>query len=415
MQRNISLLGLILFFVLLSGSRAAATERVLYAFSGHADGSFPQAALIMDAAGNLYGTTSEGGAFGSGNVFELSRAKAGGWSETVLYNFAGGTDGANPAAELIFDAAGNLFGTTAGGGANGAGTVFELSSGSGGWTESILHSFNVSDGAFPAAGLVFDAAGNLFGTTLSGGKPLDLGVVFELSPSSKGTWKEKVILQFGHHVDGGGPAGTLTFDAAGNLYGTASGGYQVAGSVFELTPMANGKWKEKVLHGFTGKGDGGFPHGSLVLDSSGNLYGTTQNGGRFGLTGPCSFGGCGTVFRLSPAANGKWKETVIRRFQGGEDGMGPAAGVVFDTEGNLWGTTEMGGGSGCDFQFGCGTAFELTPSNGKWTEKVLHRFKSDAGGKHPLAALLLDAGGNSYGTASINGEGNAGTVFQITP
>ena len=403
------------FVVLLAGSQAAAKERVLHAFTGHADGGFPQSALVRDTAGNFYGTASEGGAAGFGNVFKLARAKSGGWTETVLYSFAGGADGSDPAGELIFDAAGNLYGTTAGGGANNDGTVFELSPGATGWTETVLHSFNDSDGAFPRAGLVFDGAGSLYGTTASGGKPLDLGVVFQLSPTSKGHWNEKVILEFGHRADGGGPDGTLIFDAAGNLYGTASGGYQVAGSVFELTPLANGKWKEKILHGFTGKGDGGFPHGSLVLDSDGNLFGTTSNGGRLTDTGPCSFG-CGTVFKLSPGSNGKWKETVIRKFNGGEDGKGPVAGLAFDTAGNLYGTTEMGGGTGCDFQFGCGTAFELIPeTGGEWKERVLHRFQSNEDGKHPLAGLVLDARRNSYGTASNNGRGNAGVVFEITP
>jgi uncharacterized repeat protein (TIGR03803 family) len=416
-QRTSFSIGLaIVVVVLLGESRAAAKEKVLYAFAGHADGGFPQAALVMDTAGNLYGTASEGGASGSGAVFKLSRVKGGGWNETVLYSFAGGTDGAYPIAELIFDAAGNLYGTTAGGGANDAGTVFELSPGANGWTETVLHSFNVSDGAIPSAGLVFDTAGNLYGTTFSGGKPLDLGVVFQLSPTAKGKWKEKILLEFGRHVDGGGPAGTLIFDAAGNLYGTGSGGYQVAGSVFELTPQPNGKWKEKVLHGFTGKGDGGFPHGALVLDSDGNLYGTTQNGGNSSGTGPCMFGGCGTVFKLSPGANGKWQETVICKFKGTEDGMGPVAGLAFDPAGNLYGTTEMGGGTGCDFNFGCGTAFQLTPeASGKWKETVLHRFKSDEGGKHPLAGLVLDSTRKSYGTASSNGQGSAGVVFEITP
>jgi uncharacterized repeat protein (TIGR03803 family) len=401
--------------VLLAGSQATTRERVLHAFTGLADGGFPQAALVMDTAGNFYGTASEGGASGFGNVFELARTKGGGWTETVLYSFAGGADGSDPAGELIFDAAGNLYGTTAGGGANNDGTVFELSPGATGWTETVLHSFNDSDGAFPRAGLVFDGKGSLYGTTFSGGKPLDLGVVFQLSPTSNGHWKEKVILEFGHRADGGGPDGTLIFDAAGNLYGTASGGYQVEGSVFELTPLANGKWKEKILHGFTGKGDGGFPHGSLVLDSDGNLYGTTRDGGRLTDTGPCSFG-CGTVFKLSPGSNGKWKETVIRKFNGGKDGKGPVAGLAFDTAGNLYGTTEMGGGTGCDFQFGCGTAFELIPEKGgEWKERVLHRFQSNEGGKHPLAGLVLDARGNSYGTASNNGRGNAGVVFEITP
>jgi uncharacterized repeat protein (TIGR03803 family) len=417
MQRKIIPITLaIVIAVLLTGARAAAKEKVLYAFTGQSDGGFPQAALVMDKSGNLYGTASEGGSFGFGAVFELSRVKGGDWKETVLYSFMGGTDGEYPSAELIFDSAGNLYGTTEGGGADNAGTVFELSPDASGWTETILHSFNVSDGAIPSAGLVLDAHGNLYGTTRSGGKPLDLGLVFQLSPAANGTWKEKILLEFGRHADGGGPNGTLILDAAGNLYGTASGGYQVAGSVFELTPVANGKWKEKVLHGFTGKSDGGFPNGSLVLDSNGNLYGTTEEGGTSKGTGPCMFGGCGTVFQIACGANGHWKETVIYKFKGTADGMGPAAGLAFDAAGNLYGTTEMGGGTGCDFQFGCGTAFKLTrQTDGKWQETVIHRFNSDQGGKHPLAGLVLDSSGKPYGTASSNGQGGAGVVFDLTP
>lgn len=403
-----------LIVVVLTAAAADAKENILYAFTGGADGGFPQAGLTPDSSGNFYGTTLEGGS-GFGVVFELSPKKGGGWTETVLYAFAGGEDGSSPEGTLIFDSAGNLYGTTAGGGKHDAGTVFELSpAGGGGWSKTILHNFNVSDGAIPSAGLVFDTAGNLYGATFSGGKPLDLGVIFQLSPSPDGRWKEKILLQFGHHKDGGGPAGTLILDKAGNLYGTASGGYEVSGSVFELTPMANGHWKETVLHGFQGKGDGGFPHGALTLDSKGNVYGTTSSGGRIDEIGPCAFG-CGTVFELSPGANGKWKETVLYKFKGGEDGDGPVAGVSFDSSGNLHGTTQMGGGTGCDFQFGCGTVFELRSGGGKWHESVVHRFKSRKGGRHPLSELIVDSRGDVYGTASDNGVGNGGLVFAITP
>ena len=407
---------LTLMVVLATGARAAAREKVLYAFSGGADGGGPLAGLISDRNGNLYGTTSTGGANGAGTVFELSPTEGGGWTETVLYAFTGGSDGGYPAGGVIFDAEGDLYGTTADGGANGDGTVFELSpTDGGGWTETVLHSFNGDDGLSPSAGLVFDGAGNLYGTTFSGGKPLDLGVVFELSPTAKGKWKEKVLLELGKHPDGGGPMGALVFDGAGNLYGTASGGYQVVGSVFELTPLANGRWKETILHGFKGKGDGGRPLGSVVLDAEGNVYGTTSEGGRITELYPCAFG-CGTVFELMPRAQGKWKEAVLYKFEGGEDGDGPVAGLVFDAANNLYGTTEMGGGTGCQFQFGCGTVFELTPSvGGKWKEIVLHRFKNTKGGQQPMAGLILDSAGNLYGTGSGAGAGGGGVVFEITP
>lgn len=422
MQRNkcsmvltTALAHIALLVVLVLGARAAAKENVLYGFTGGADGGFPQAGLIFDAAGNLYGTTETGGGSDNGTVFELSPAQGGGWTESVLYSFAGGSDGSNPVGGVIFDAAGNLYGTTTGGGANGIGTVFELSPvAGGGWTEAVLHSFNGNDGVAPSAGLVFDAAGNLYGTTASGGKPLFLGVVFELSPGAHGKWKEKILLELGKHPDGGGPRASLIFDSAGNLYGTASGGYEVAGSVFMLTPRSNGTWKETILHGFTGKSDGGSPLGPVVLDSQGNVYGTTNEGGYITGTYPCAFG-CGTVFELSRGAKGKWKEAVLYKFKGHEDGDEPAAGLAFDSAGNLYGTTDLGGGNGCSFQFGCGTAFELQPvAGGKWKERVLHRFKSSEGGQQPVAGLILDSAGDLYGTASDNGPGGAGVVFEIT-
>jgi uncharacterized repeat protein (TIGR03803 family) len=327
----------------------------------------------------------------------------------VLYSFGGGTDGESPVGGgLVFDAAGNLYGTTQGGGAHHQGTVFELSPGDGGWTEKILYSFKgLKDGASPNGGVVLDAAGNLYGTT-NHGNLLDDGVVFQLSPEPNGKWKENVILRFGHHHDGSSPAAGLVIDGAQNLYGTTPG------TVFELSP-SNGKWTETVLHRFTGGKNGEYLFSNVILDSGGNLYGTTVNGGKITQTGPCSFG-CGVVFMLSPDGKGKWKETVLYRFKGGEDGDGPFAGLVFDAANNLYGTTEQGGGTGCQFQFGCGTAFELTPSaGGEWKETVLRRFKNTKGGQQPMASLILDSAGNLYGTTSGAGAGGAGVGFEIIP
>ncbi|MFI5115931.1 MAG: choice-of-anchor tandem repeat GloVer-containing protein, partial [Terriglobales bacterium] len=273
--------------LLVTGIGAAAQEKVLYTFQGGTgDGAFPQAGLIFDTAGNLYGTTSLGGAYGFGTVFELTPTAGGTWTEKVLYSFKNdGTDGSNPKAGVIFDAAGNLYGTTSLGGAGvcqgaGCGTVFELTPAAGGtWTEKVLHSFGgATDGVIPEAGLIFDAAGNLYGTTGYGG-PYNWGTVFELTPAAGGTWTENVLYSFQGGADGAGPAAGLVFDAAGNLYGTTEvGGAGVCqgngcGTVFELTPAAGGTWTENVLYRFQSGADGANPYDALIFDAAGNLYG----------------------------------------------------------------------------------------------------------------------------------------------
>src|SRR5664280_3872238 len=310
---------------------------------------------------SLYGTTLEGGTYYSGTVFELTPAAGGGWTEKVLHNFnENGTDGALPRAPLIFDAAGNLYGTTEYGGTyydSDLGTVFELTpAAGGGWTEKVLHNFGIGrDGTDPLAGLIFDAAGNLYGTTEYGGTyyDSDLGTVFELTPAAGGGWTEKVLHNFVIGRDGTDPLAGLIFDAAGNLYGTTEyAGNYGAGTVFELTPTAGGGWTEKVLHNFNGT-DGEFPYSSLIFDGAGNLYGTTSAGGTYSS---CLSGYyCGTVFELTPAAGGGWTETVLHSFGNGTDGYSPSAGLIFDAAGNLYGTTPHGG------TYEGGTVFEVTP------------------------------------------------------
>ena len=276
-------------------------ENVLYPFTGGADGANPSVGnLIFDQAGNLYGTTSSGGAFGQGVVFELSLS-GGNWTKTVLYNFAGGNDGSSPFSGLVFDKAGNLYGTTSYGGGTGCGgtgcgTVYELTPSGSGWTERIIYSFQGgSDGAQADGGLIFDQSGNLYGGTYDGGSGGG-GTVYELTPSNGG-WTFSVLYSFvGTQW---GLVNQLTMDPAGNLYGTTQyGGANGAGNVFELTP-SGGSWVYTDLHDFTYGGDGGVPKGSLILDSSGNLYGTTFGGG----ANPCSGGyGCGVVFELTPSS-----------------------------------------------------------------------------------------------------------------
>jgi uncharacterized repeat protein (TIGR03803 family) len=400
----------------------AQTETALYSFGGLLDtsGSVPQGTLVRDGAGNLYGTTLYGGsysfegAFGFGTVFELSPMAGGRWTETVLHNFnQDGTDGTSPEAGLVLDAAGNLYGTTYGGGAHDYGTVFELSPMAGrGWTETILHSFNnPGDGYNPVAGLTLDSSGNLFGTTVEGGR-YNSGTVFELSPAAGGAWTEKILHHFGSgSTDGGEPITGVTMDAAGNLYGTTpAGGAYGAGAVYEIL-RATGA--EKVLHSFSTAGkEGHYPAAGVILDAHRNLYGTTPAGG---ATQHCGVQRCpapyGTVFELMPNAGGSWSVKVLHTFvNNGTDGYSSEAGLVFDATGNLYGTTSAGGPNGY------GTVFELAPAaGGSWTETVLYSWGNTPSDDAPKAGLIFDSSGNLYGTTPGNSSSGNGAVFQVTP
>jgi len=398
---------------------AQITYKTLYSFAGHGDGKSPQAGLIFDAAGNLYGTTSAGGKHDGGTVFELTLNPDGSWSEKVLYRFCSSPTcrgGINPTASLIFDNAGNLYGTASSGGAYGNGTVFKLTpSADGRWTEKVLHTFTGGkDGGSPVAGLIFDQAGNLYGTTTGGGTTgcwydWTCGVIFELTPQANGRWKEKVLHAF-HGKDGYVPEAGLIFDQAGNLYSTAPistpGVYTVA---FELTPNANGSWKEKVLHRFWDYTCCPFDstQAGLIFDQQWNLYGTTSASGA---------AEAGSAFELVPNADGTWKEKTLHMFcsqSSCSDGANPEAGLVFDQAGNLYGTTAGGGANGS------GVIFELTPNaDGSWTESSLHDFCSLAAcadGAGPVAGLIFDSAGNLYGTASSGGGLGFGVVFELTP
>jgi hypothetical protein len=289
--------------------------------------------------------------------------------------------------------------------------VTQATSAKAGSAENVLHRFTGgNDGGVPIGGLIFDSSGNLYGTTANSGLPGDscpgsCGTVFELSPDSNGKWTETVLYTFKGGVDGGIPYGSLVNDSSGNLYGTASEGgddrycgyYQVPGCgvVFELSPSGDGKWNEKVLYSFTGS-DGALPDSGLVFDASGNLYGTTTLGGIRG----CLFGSCGVVFELTPTSGGKWSEKVLHRFRGGNDGGISYATLILDAAGNLYGTTQLGGGKGFCSGWACGIVFELTPaSNNRWKETVLHRFTGGKDGAGPDAGVISDAQGNLYGIA----------------
>jgi uncharacterized repeat protein (TIGR03803 family) len=355
---------ILITLVLAPGGWAQSKYKTLYKFTGGADGSYPPAGLIFDAAGNLYGTTAFGGAHNAGTVFELTPNADGGWTESVLYSFTGGKDGWNPEASLIFDSGGSLYGTTiGGGGGSGNGTVFKLMPNpDGSWTESVLHSFQGGrDGSYPNFGsLLFDATGNLYGATTSGGKGSctdflsGCGTIFELTPNPDGTWTEQILHRFSGGNDGSGPEATLIFDKSGNLYGTTTfGGTHGIGNVFELMPNSEGSWTEKVLHQFKG-GAWGSP-GGVIFDQAGNLYGTTVTGGNLTICHGYSILGCGVVFKLAPNSNGGWNETVLHTFMD-HPGAFPYGLPIFDAAGNLYGTT-----AGNNFKKTFGSVYEIMP------------------------------------------------------
>lgn len=342
-------------FEIAPNSNGTWTETVLYNFTGGPDGGQPYGSLVFDTSGNLYGTTNFGGSsncnMGCGTVFELTPG-SGGWTETMLYTFTGGSDGREPSARVRLDAAGNLYGTTLQGGnigsvcSAGCGTVFELVHGSSGWSESVLYAFQGgSDGASPYDGLTFDPAGNLYGTTYAGGAAAS-GTIFKLAPGSSG-WTESALHAFNGGHDGKYPFGDLIVDASGNLYGTAFQGGAGYGVVYELSPSSNGGWRERVLHSFYNT-PAGNPVAGLVLDPTGNLYGTTMLGGNQSSCG----GGCGALFELTPVNGGNWTYKVIHAFGSATDGYRPTGNLVLDSASNLYGTTELGGqqGSGMVFQ-----------------------------------------------------------------
>jgi uncharacterized repeat protein (TIGR03803 family) len=298
---------------------------------------------VFGPNGTLYGTTSEGGINncyqGCGTVFNLRpsptlcRSASCGWSKSVLYRFTGGADGGSPEfADVTFDAHGNIYSTASTAG-NAFGVVYELSPGSRSWTETVLHTFDdYSEGAWPTHGVIFDAAGNLYGTTYSGGASGGYGVVFKLTPSGSG-WTESVLHSFSGGTDGGTVYAGLMFNAADNLFGATSvGGSDGSGTVFQLSP-GSGVWNMDVLANFHGSDNTVGAYASLTMDQAGNLYGTTIGAGLFGF---------GSVFKLSPSQSG-WSYTSLHDFTGGDDGGAPYGSVLLDANGNLYGTASEGG------------------------------------------------------------------------
>jgi uncharacterized repeat protein (TIGR03803 family) len=338
----------------------------LFAFSSRGNpGYFPWSGVVFGPDSAMYGTTLSGGANGDGIVYKLApppticRTVLCSWEQTVLYEFQGSPDGASPAlGNVIFDRAGNLYGTTAAGGAFGKGTVFELSPSNGGWTEKVLYSFmGGTDGSDPYGTLVFDSAGNLYGTTPNGGNTGcsendGCGTVFELSPSGSG-WTERILVTFEQGSNGCNPYGGLIFDQSGNLYGTtALCGAQNGGTVFELSPNGD-NWTFSLLYALGPDISGlGGPLGSLAIDGAGSLYGTTQGDGNAGQ---------GTAFKLT-LLNGAWTYTELHEFIGGpDDGSEPIGGPIVDAMGVVYGTTYAGGSQSCSFEEQCGVIWAITP------------------------------------------------------
>jgi len=373
----------------------AQTFSTIYNFSGGTDGGNPLAGFAIGPAGNLFGTTSVGGSSGAGVVFGLSESG----EEKVLYSFTGGADGANPNASLIFDASGNLYGTTYAGGAHSAGTVFEVSQAG---VETVLYSFaGGADGANPMAKLSFDTTGNLYGTTSAGGS-YGAGTVFEVVKG--GT--ENVLHSFGNGTDGANPtAGVTLLENATHvvtaIFGTASaGGVDGYGIVFVLTPSQSA-WKETILHSFEMQSDGGTPYAGLVFDSLGHLYGTTTDGG-----GADESGG-GTVFELAYSA-GQWNFSVLDGLPG--SGIsGTYRNVILDASDNIYATTH------CDGADGAGTVYKLTSSGGIWTYTLLYTFTGGSDGLYSYSNLVLDKEGNLYGTTKYGGTSGNGVVFKVAP
>jgi uncharacterized repeat protein (TIGR03803 family) len=387
----------------------AATTKVIYGFAGDEDGEYTDTDLVVDSQGNIYGTSVLGGDFGTGTVFQL-KPSGSGFTHTVLYSFTGGADGGQPYKGVTLDAEGNLYGTAVVGGSggicaeDGCGVIYKLTRSGGSWSQSVIYNFTGGkDGYGPGSGVTLDGHGNLYGMTPTGGA-FGAGVIYQLKHGSGGTWTLRVIHPFTGGADGAsGSAGRLLLDHSGNLYGVATvGGSNGAGTAFEVSPAAGGKWNFKTLYAFKGQPDAGFPYGGLSFDKAGNLYGTSYYDGANDLGG---------VYKLSPGTGGNWTESVIYSFKGGKDGSSSISNVVFDKAGNLYGTTSEGG-AGCS----CGVIFKLAPgSNGKWTESVPYRFQGSPDAGFAYNGMVVDSAGNFYGATVHGGATNDGTIYKFTP
>jgi uncharacterized repeat protein (TIGR03803 family) len=401
----------LLSLILLGGMGAGAqTLTTIHDFGSGNDGENPQAGVVFDQAGNLYGTAALGALNGNGIVFRLT-PNGTEWTEVILHKFTGPPDGSVPVSSVVLTAPGRLFGTTLEGGANDMGSAFEVrftSDADAPARERVLYSFGSfnGDGIHPNAALLPKGPG-FFGVTRDGGAT-GRGTVFQLTPpESGGDWTETLIYSFEASGDAAFPSSDLIMDEAGNLYGTTLvGGVNNLGAVYQLSPPVGegGAWTETVIFSFSGP-DGTLPFGRLQFDQNGLLYGTTSGGGD--LQG-------GTVFQLTPPAEPgtSWIESVLYSFSGGRDGGSPVAGVIINNKGRLFGTASTGGSGGPDFG---GVIFKLTPPQNQgdpWTETVLHSFGGPDGFRS--LARLVRRGNGIYGTTSAGGLNGTGTVFVRT-
>jgi uncharacterized repeat protein (TIGR03803 family) len=434
---------LLLFCYALSNSASAQTFQVIHGFTGSADGANPVATLTLDAGGNIFGTTASGGNFagpncggigGCGIAFKMTQ-KNSAWVLNPLYNFTGGMDGAGPEGPLTFGPEGSLYGSASGGCVSGGcpdnyfpgcGAVFKLRPSASFcrtvlclWTETTLYGFtDLSDGSSPSSALSFDSAGNIYGTTYSGGLASNnpcgngfrgCGIVYQLTPNGPG-WQKTAIHSFTGEDDGGAPIAGVVLDSAGNLYGTTEvGGSNNRGVVYQLSKEGSG-WAETVLYAFRAEEDGGYPTAGLVADAAGNFYGATQSGGT---------DGGGTIFKLTKTG-GSWIYEVLYSLPGAQGG-GPYSSLTLDHAGNLFGTTLAGGA------YQCGNVFKLARSGGGWSYLNLHEFTCGADGGAPYGGVSLDQNGNLFGTTvwygpsgqvycgSDTGPAGCGVVWKITP
>jgi uncharacterized repeat protein (TIGR03803 family) len=366
----------------------AQTFKVVHDFSGDADGANPLNGLMVSPTGVMYGTTNSGGAYNNGAVFSLAGGKL-----TRIHSFEGGKDGAEPQSFLIQDKAGNLYGTTLKGGGYGDGTVYRIT----GSTETVLYNFGsqLRDGSAPESGLAMDSVGNLYGTTTKGGTS-GHGSVFMLIRSKSGVWTEKIIHSFTAELEGFTPVAGVTLDSSGNLYGTTSeGGAYGYGTVFELKKATS--WGEIILHSFENLDDGATPYAGLIPGPAGSLFGAATDGGAQGG---------GTVFRLTPSP-GKWHFSVLASIPGWGV-SGSFRNLMFDGTNTIYATTH------CDGAHKAGTVYKLALVDGKWVYTLLYTFTGGDDGRFVFSNLVL-SGGKLYGTANVGGSDGKGVIFKVTP
>jgi uncharacterized repeat protein (TIGR03803 family) len=385
-------------------SSASDSIKTLYSFAETPDGRYPQGSLVRDTSGNLYGTTYSGGSKNNGTVFEVSPATGGTWTERILYNFAGGNDGANPTAGLALDQEGNLYGAAVYGGnkacSGGCGTVFRLHPvPNGTWQFSVVHQFKGYDGAYPNQSLTFDGLGGIYGATKNGGT-YSYGVIYQLFRPTRNTYEFDVLHDFTGGADGSYPA-SPTITVGGFIYGVTFGGGKFGkGTAFELLPTLHGPWYSRVIYTFKGL-DGANPESPLNSNYSAGFYGLTYAGGAYGF---------GTAYELAYAAGTGWTENVIYSFTGLADGANPNGPIVSGGSSSLYGTTTQGNNSS-------GSVFELSPNtSGSWTETTIESFMGmNGGGIGPQNGVVTDNSGNLFGVTQYGGAYGNGTVYEISP